>query len=302
MKSTVFKSRAAVILAAVCAAAVITTTAAVCALRVSADNDIPKMYDYDGRVITMVNGEDADWAVGSVRAVNPDGVVYEFSRMYYFDGSDVGDDIYEYTFCVYDLRHANATPTDAESRDLARASSILRPHGKNAERDELLALDADSLGFESLDGELFLNLMREALAIENDSAPVYGRYEYERTHWQDHDVLAEKMSGGYAFQLGYAHDYGVLDAVFLDVRYERGGGYVLLSELVDSGEASPEQIELRAILDKLEDGMIAGNDLSFGRGSFDARVCGVDMTRLYDMTSDAASGGWFELSQNARGR
>ena len=172
----------------------------------------------------------------------------------------------------------------AQARDLAKIEALLT---NDKEPEDLLALDPADYEFETIDRELFFGLMREALT---------GEPHEERTdqkYWMHPEtaVLAEPdWTDGYRFQIGYLMASGCVDELWIDVLYKTGedySDYVQLSDLVENGEATPEQAEAWALLQtvteriKTEDHFLAGTELYR-----DKTVSGLDFDRLLRFLTD----------------
>lgn len=146
--------------------------------------------------------------------------------------------------------------------DSAKIDSLL----ENADKESLLALDPDSLEFTSLDKGMFFRLMNEALTgspqAESD----------DQSYWDlpGYAALAEQeFLDGYKFQVCFLKETGLVDVCYIDVLYQTGPGlmdYVQLSDLVEKGNASEEQIQcfhhIQEIAKQIEekDTFVAGRD------------------------------------------
>lgn len=167
------------------------------------------------------------------------------------------------------------------SKETAADSSKIDKLLENSDKESLLALDPNSLDFTSLDKEMFLRLMKEALT---------GKPQEEsknQTYWDlpSYAVLTEATYiDGYRFQVCFLIETGFVDVCYIDVLYQTGPGkteYVQLSDLVSDGKATDIQIQcfkkVQEIAKQIEENetFVAGSDLykdtSFGD---------VDMTRL----------------------
>ena len=178
--------------------------------------------------------------------------------------------------------------SDAQARDLEKIEAILT---NDREPEELLALDPADYEFESIDKELFFGLMREALTGE----PHAERTDLKYWNHQPVEILAEpEWKDGYRFQIGWLMAAGCVDELYIDVLYQTGEGYqdyIQLSDLVETGEAAPEQAEAWALLQsvtehiKEEEYFLARTDLYR-----DKTLAGIDFNRLLRFLSDLNEG------------
>ena len=147
--------------------------------------------------------------------------------------------------------------------DAAKTDALLM----NSSKDELLALNESDLEFSALDKSMFFRLMQEALT--GDPQPE-GK---GKAYWDlpSYAALAEKeYLDGYKFQVCFLQETGLVDVCYIDVLYQTGPGitdYVQLSDLVENGSASEEQIEcfreLQDLTEKIEEqeSFAAGSEL-----------------------------------------
>ena len=89
---------------------------------------------------------------------------------------------------------------------------------------------------------------------------------------------------GYTFQIGYVSNEGTIAAIHIDVLYEDASnsfGFRQLSDMIDAGEATEEQIELYDELKRIEQGVLDNCDFLFENTEYDDKViAGVDLARL----------------------
>ena len=239
------------------------------------------------------------------RRVTEDGWVFTFEQY----GSKTGDDsnLCRYSFSGVNLRYryddayiqtvSHSTDSgvirrerqipatlnwgcgpSAQQRDRELIETILT---NDREPEALLALDPADYRFESIDKELFFGLMREALTGDRHKEGT------NRAYWeiQESAFLTEPLAlDGYKLQIAYLAPLGCVDEIYIDVLYPTGEGYkdyVQLSDLVEQGEASPEQREAFALLAQIgekikrEDSFIAGAEEYRNR-----KLGGVDFSRL----------------------
>lgn len=131
------------------------------------------------------------------------------------------------------------TESEAQKRDMAIIyDQILR---QDATVEELLALKEEDFEFEELDEVMFFRLMRDALTSEPDPEPV----DIKHMEIPSYAVLQEPVFiDGYAFQICLVSSMGYVDDIYIDLLYEDDSkecGYIQLSDLVESGEATSEQ-------------------------------------------------------------
>lgn len=239
------------------------------------------------------------------RKVTEDGWVFTFAQY----GSKTGDDsnLCRYSFSGFNLRYryddayvqtvTHSTDggitirerripamldwgygSPAQQRDRELIETILT---NDREPEELLALDPEDYRFESMDGELFFGLMREALTGERHAEGTNPAY------WEMREkaFLTEPVAlDGYKLQIAYLSALGCVDEIYIDVLYPTGDGYrdyVQLSDLVEAGEAAPEQREAFALLQQIGEGIKAEDSFLTGAEACrDQVIGGVDFSRL----------------------
>ena len=172
---------------------------------------------------------------------------------------------------------------EEEQRDMAKIAEYLNydRKGSSMTTDELMALTPADLAFECIDGELFVQLMRECLTSDNQVA---GKY----ISIPSYALLTEPVYlDEYKLQIGLIGGFGTVEVMMLDVLYRTGDGltdYVQLFDLVRDSEASEEQIQLLDTLQSIESGIVQNNDLQYGEKEYgDAVIAGVSLDRLYKM-------------------
>ena len=230
------------------------------------------------------------------------GWVYTFTREGMKDGDD--SEIFKYVFYGINVKYKYAEKyggissednlktgwllfgecSKAEKRDAELISSILS-NEKNDE--ELLALNPDDYTFESLDKNMFFELMREALTAEPQAEGADQNY-WDKPYFA---FLQEKeFTDGYKFQISCLNETGLIDGLYIDVLYKTGAGdadYVKLSDLVASGEATAEQIEVFDLIGAIADGIKENTSYIYNCGSYrDKTVDGIDFSRLYKFLDD----------------
>ena len=175
----------------------------------------------------------------------------------------------------------------AQARDRAKIEAILT---NDKEPEDLLALDPADYEFESIDKELFFGLMWEALTGEPHEERTDLNYW---THPETAVLVEPEWRDGYRFQIGWLMASGCVDELWIDVLYRTGDGYgdyVQLSDLVENGDATPEQEEAWALIQtvteriKTEDHFLAGTELYRDR-----TVSDLDFNRLLRFLTDLHS-------------
>ena len=247
---------------------------------------------------------------------DPDGWVYAFDNQYLVGDVDYGSGVegrVPFTFTGVNLRYrynenytkviqtqdalgntVNKTvllstllrgdsSLEEEQRDMAKISAYLNydRKGTSLTTAELMALTPEELGFECIDGEMFLRLMRECLTSESIPLGAYPSLP-------SYALLTEPVYlDDYKIQVGIKGSFGAVAVIMLDVLYRTGEeltDYVQLYDLVRDGEASEEQIQLLDTLQSIESGIVQNNDLQYGEKEYgDAVIAGVSLDRLYEM-------------------
>ena len=184
-----------------------------------------------------------------------------------------------------------AENTEGLERDLALIESLLKPGTKP---EDLLSLDPSAVEFEVLDKDQFFRLMRAALTAtprwptrqRSFDGPFYGADFFREREFLD----------GYVFRFALLECWGFMDEVFIDVAYGSADDFVLLSDLVEEGKATPEQQEAYALLRQIAESL-KGREFepNYNSESYKDKVIGeIDFGRLYDMTNDLMNIMWPE--------
>ena len=166
----------------------------------------------------------------------------------------------------------------AQQRDKELIETILT---NDKEPEALLALDPADYSFESIDKELFFGLMREALTGDRHKEGTNPAY------WeiQESAFLTEPLAlDGYKLQIAYLALLGCVDEIYIDVLYPTGEGYkdyVQLSDLVETGQATPEQREAFALLAQIGEQIKREDSFIAGAEDYRNRILGgIDFSRL----------------------
>jgi len=236
------------------------------------------------------------------------GWCYVFERQAFFNPEDDDDRYIPYGFYGVNLRYnydpnyvtvAIRETTSKRYREVYAYGALVFGDGSAAQAhdmeiiskllsekrpiDEMMSLKESDLDFEVLDAGLFLRLMRECFqskphalswkGLGNLSNPFFLREPY--------------YLDGYKFQFCALNCTGFLDELYFDIRYETGEGYadyVQLSDLVEQGKASPEQLEAWQVLQEIRATLKGSDDLMLDADKFRNReVGGIDFSRLYTM-------------------
>lgn len=241
----------------------------------------------------------------SVRVVDG-GWSYRFAYRYHLDGS-VPEELIPYSFNVINLRYKyseavmNSTssirPMDGVqiykvndsdpkiAKDMQLVADMLGNEKKvKPTREELLAIDKDSIHFEVIDKDVFFEMMNEALAKNMPRTDRY--YSYP-----GYSLIAEPLYiDDYRFQVGYRCANGYVKAIIIDVLYKTGdrfNEYVQLYDLVKDGKATEEQKQLNDLLAEISDGIVKNNDfLCNAKNYMDKTISGVELKRLEKMLND----------------
>ena len=243
------------------------------------------------------------------RQVNEDGWVYTFEYEYMKDEYKHLDDEEHFLFNGVNLRYRyhedylqeSYTIVDGEEvveyvpaimlwlcdsnseaikRDMKQVSQILGQKGWTVSKEELLNINPDDYTFEELDKDLFFGLMFEALNGE--------------PHEEGHNLLPsyallneQTYIDGYEFQIGFLPAMGTIDVIFIDVLYKTGeeyNDYIQLSDMVDDGTATEDEVKLYSILKDIEKSIIEDNNFMAGKEEYEGvNLEGVSLKRLYTM-------------------
>lgn len=181
-----------------------------------------------------------------------------------------------------------SSDSQAERQDMDTIAKYLGYDraGKLYTTAELLALTPEDLQFTYLDPNIFLDLLQECLASENEP---HGGYS-GLPSWA---LFAEPIYlDDYTFQVGLIGGLGTVEVLMLDVLYKTGDGltdYVQLYDLVKAGTATEEQVALLNTLQEIEQGVAANNDLQYGVDTYkDSVIANVKLSRLYGMLKNIA--------------
>ena len=160
--------------------------------------------------------------------------------------------------------------------------------------EELLALDPAQIDFEVLDKEQFFRLMRKALTSAPREAERQRSFDgcfYKANYFRERAFL-----DGYVFRFSYLWGWGFMDEVFIDVAYGSEDNFVLLSDLVEEGKATPQQQEAYALLRQISESLKGREyEPNYNSESYKNTVIGeIDFGRLYDMTNELMNNIWPE--------
>lgn len=272
------------------------------------EEDIWDPYDIQGEDpygIRNQGGFNVFYSVKEAHVITEDGWVFQF--IYNYNKTGDQSDIIPYMFkafnlrCRYDedyiqigaqelpngvVRRYREIPaqlywgmgSEARGRDMRKVKEIL---SRDREPEDLLALDPADYEFEELDGEMFFGLIREALTGD------FLKEGTDKLMWDKspNQMMAEpNFIDGYKFQVSYLCSAGNLRELFIDVLYATGpgyGDYVQLSDLVEEGTATPEQVELYKFIQAIIQRAKAENCFSAGAQEYMAvTMDGVDFSRL----------------------
>ena len=217
------------------------------------------------------------------RQKNDDGWVFTFVYEYEKDGVEPIDGLINFYFFGINIRYrysdkyveqyqSEDSISNTEKRsyqsgvliwgrseETAADRTLIDDLLMNANKDELLALEEDSIEFSSLDKKMFFRLMREALNGEPQRESQY-QSDWDRPTYA---ALVEKeFLDGYKFQVCFLNETGLIDECYIDVLYKTGEGetdYIQLSDLVEKGKASDGQIRCFNQLQKLSTQIIEQN-------------------------------------------
>jgi hypothetical protein len=173
--------------------------------------------------------------------------------------------------------------SQVESGDLSKIADYLgyQRDGTYYTTEELLALTPSDLDFSYIDAEMFLELMGECFAA--DPIPL-GQY-VNMPSWA---LFTEpEYVNDYKIQIGLIGGFGTVELLMFDVIYRTGEGltdYVQLYDLVRDGTATDEQVALLELLQEIESGVVASQDLQWQYGTYgEKEIAGVSLARLYAM-------------------
>ncbi len=157
----------------------------------------------------------------------------------------------------------------------------------------MLSLSTDDLEFKSIDENLFIRLVQEALTGE---ACVPGNYTIP-----EYALLAEPdYEDDYSIQIGFMAVMGRVDVMLIDVIYPTGTGkydFVQLSDMVENNTATDEQRELYSVLNNIAQGIVESGNMQYGFNEFENQViAGTKIERLYTFIDDIVNGNWANYS------
>lgn len=245
-------------------------------------------------VSTSCATSELTWSKNISRYVSEDGWVYTCEYFYYNDGR-VDRSVPPVRFNAVNLRHLNnnliqilghgvSAETDL---DMKKIASFLG-YGESVEEcltiEELKQKNRSELELEVIDEEMFFKMFDDA--ITGTPHPV-GKY----LNHPSYALLNEPtFTDEYQFQIGYRLGMGCVDVIMIDVLYKDSTsteGYIQLSDLIDEGEASADQVALFEQITKIEEGIVIENDFCYGVSELtDVEIASVKLARLYTFLSD----------------
>ena len=257
--------------------------------------------------------EPVEWKFSKkiARVVQEDGWVYTFDYLYTKDGTD-SDSLIPFQFYGVNLRYRyndaytetinttengkNVTKTvpaviqmlgGANSQgiknDMKKIAEILDYQNHDVTPEELLAINPEDVAFEELDKDLFFGLIHEALNSEphpegDNVLPVYAL------------MTEPEYLSDYKFQIGFVSDMGTIDVIYIDVLYRTGDAYndyIQLSDMIDDGSASTEQIQAFNLIKSISDGIVRDNTFMYEHGANkNKNIANIDFSRLYNFLND----------------
>lgn len=241
------------------------------------------------------------------REVCADGWVYTFDYLYMKDGFE-NEGVIPFTFSGINLRYRYSNNISSEQEadnhipviqilgndgsseiehDMKLISEMLDYENGNVTKEDLLIINPDDIDFKEVDKERFFNLMNDALTGEEHKI---GKY----IDIPSYALLTEpEYIDGYKFQIGFIADMGCVDVMFIDVLYEQGEGYsdyIQLSDIIDGGNATNEQIQVFELLQSISDGIVEENNLKYDYDIYKNKaVSEIDFSRLYTFLDDIES-------------
>lgn len=236
-----------------------------------------------------------------------DGWSYCFKYQYFTDGRE-GRELVPYAFNSINFRYAYSRqimddPDAAQPilkmqvmgdegcdpallRDMRKIAALLCYNmDEKPSVDELLATDRNSLSFEVLDGDIFFDLMTQALTEPQRE------YSDKYVEFPSYAMLAEPaFTDGYKFQIGFRTGNGYVDVLYIDVLYQTGerfNQYVQLSDIIEKGDPTDGQRQLWELVRKITGDVLENNDFTYGMKDYKNTVVdNVNMKRLADFISD----------------
>ena len=251
---------------------------------------------------TVAEAPDITFYRKVARRTLDNGWIYTFVREGFKDGDD--SKVYKYTFYGINVKYKYAEKyggvsseqnldtgwllfsdcSDAETRDAELISSIL---SNDKTDEELLALDPDDFTFESLDKNIFFELMREALTGEPQAEGTDLNY-WDKPHFAF--LEEQEYLEGYKYQISFLNETGLIDELFIDVLYKTGEGemdYVQLSDLVASGNATEAQIKVYDLIQSMVNDIKENTSYIYNGEYYRNKIIGeIEFSRLYDFLED----------------
>lgn len=243
------------------------------------------------------------------RKTTSDGWVYSFIYEHYKDPSLDDSTLMKYQFNGINLRYAymegyedklTITRKDGSSAIRSYSPGVviwgkrddqLEDRKKlddlllNATKDQLLKLTAGDLSLKTIDSNMVIQLIQEALLDEPQKEGTLQSY-WDKPQYA---MLQEQSaSDNYKFQIAFLQDTGCVDELFIDVLFCRDdGSYIQLSDMIDQGRADPEQIALynkiRNIVSDIKDRELFVTENDTYKND---TIGGVDLKRLYMFLKD----------------
>lgn len=175
--------------------------------------------------------------------------------------------------------------TQAQLRDRQIIDSIIKDYSRQPE--ELLAVNRDDYTLETIDKNIFFDLMQQALTSPPQKEGTRLSY-WEKPTWAF--LMEPDYLSGYKFQVAFMQETGCVDELYIDVLYPTETGltdYMQLSVLVEEGKATQEQYELFTEIQRIT-AMIKEEELFIaGADSYKDKVYGdVKLSRLYTFLMD----------------
>lgn len=174
--------------------------------------------------------------------------------------------------------------SEGQERDMKLVSSIL-DNTKTVE--ELLALNPADYTFEELDKDMFFRLMKTALTSDPQKEGT------DQSYWDKptYAILTEPAYlEGYKFQVAFMQETGCVDELYIDVLYQTGDeydNYIQLSDLVDSGTATPEQEQaFRLLQNTVKDIKECESFITNAESYRNQLISEIDFSRLYTFLED----------------
>lgn len=233
------------------------------------------------------------------RYIDADGWVYSMSYFYYNDGR-FDESVPPLLFSVINLRYRYPSTGDINfsnkiqilgegvseitDNDMKAISDFLGYGQNNTYKSpkEILSQDRTKLNLNHVDEDVFFTLLDNVMVAtprEN------GKYI---THPSYALLNEQSFADNYSFQIGFILGMGNIDVIVIDVLYLDSTspcGYIQLSDIIASNEATEEQLLLYNFLKDLEKDIVDSNDFK-SNISNDIIFEYVDITRLEVILSD----------------